>query len=100
MPISRAQVLGWILISSLLWGAGAEALPRKTLNYSNLPSDIQTELVKRFPQMEKDKVALDQLDDVIRFLQLKPQFSNIRILDDGDNTLIVWNFNELVESPQ
>ncbi|MGZ3774677.1 MAG: POTRA domain-containing protein [Pseudobdellovibrionaceae bacterium] len=57
---------------------------RKILKYSNLPQEIQTELQNKFPYIEKDKLSLEQLDDIIRYLQLKPQYQNIRVLDDGN----------------
>lgn len=71
--------------------AGALNLPswswaKKPLKYSNLPQEVQSELQKKFPFIEKEKLSLEQLDDIIRFLQLKPQYQNIRILDDGGNT--------------
>ncbi|MEK2645966.1 POTRA domain-containing protein [Bdellovibrio sp. BCCA] len=73
----------------LLTSALAAPLPgwaKKMLKYSNLPPEIQTELLKRFPQVEKEKLTLEQIDEVIRFLQLKPQFTSIRVMDDGNGS--------------
>ncbi|WP_374030059.1 outer membrane protein assembly factor BamA [Bdellovibrio bacteriovorus] len=56
---------------------------KKTLNYSNLPSDVQAELVKRFPQVQSEKIPLDQVDEILRFLQLKPDYKFLRVYDDG-----------------
>ncbi len=57
---------------------------KKNLNYANLPPDTQQDLLKRFPGVEKEKLSLDQVDEIIRFLQLKPQYQDIRVLDDGN----------------
>ncbi|WP_415061904.1 POTRA domain-containing protein [Bdellovibrio sp.] len=63
----------------------APAWAKKALKYSNLPIEMQTDLLKRFPQIEKDKLSLEQVDEVIRYLQLKPQYESIRVLDDGNS---------------
>lgn len=59
---------------------------KKPVKYSNLPREVQSELEKRFPYIEKEKLNLEQLDDIIRYLQLKPQYQNIRVLDDGGSS--------------
>lgn len=59
---------------------------KKNLNFSNLSPEAQTELIRRFPHAQSDKLTLDQVDDIIRYLQLKPQYESIRILDDGSAT--------------
>jgi len=76
----------WVffLLFSVL--AVSPAWARKALRYDNLPPETQTELVKRFPQIEKDKISLEQADEILRFLQLKPQFNNIRLMDDGNGS--------------
>ncbi|KHD87693.1 MAG: surface antigen [Bdellovibrio sp. ArHS] len=77
------------LLSLLLFvflTTGAQAQPKKMLRYETLPTEVQTDLVKRFPQIEKEPLSLDQLDDIIRYLQLKPEFENVRVLDDGNSS--------------
>lgn len=71
-------ILGSLNLPAFSWA-------KKPLKYSNLPQEIQSELEKRFPFISKEKLNLEQLDDIIRYLQLKPQYQNIRILDDGNS---------------
>lgn len=78
MPIVF-QLLCWFL---LLFPLAAQA--KKNLQYNNLPPEIQSELIQRFPQIQNERLSLDQVDEIIRFVQLKPQFENIRVLDDGN----------------
>lgn len=73
-------------------GLRAWSLPKKQLNYSALSEEVQQELIARFPYIKSDKLSLEQLDEIIRFLQLKPQFSNIKILDEGTNEPYVLKF--------
>lgn len=72
-----ALTLGW---SSVSWAL------RKPLNISNLPQELQEELHKRFPDLARERLTQDQLDDIIRHLQLKPQIKRIRVLDDGNSS--------------
>lgn len=74
-----------LLILIVTTGIAQSASAKKNLNFSNLPRQAQSELVKRFPQVEKDKLSREQLDEVIRYLQLRPQYESIRILDDGNS---------------
>lgn len=83
MQKHRALRYSFILLISLLLTQFAWA--KKQLSYENLPADIQLDLLKRFPSLEKEKISLDQVDEVIRYLQLKPQYQDVRVLDDGNN---------------
>lgn len=82
----RTRTLLPVILFSCTLAWSQFGFAKKTLKYSNLPTDVQTELVKRFPQVENDKLTLEQVDEVIRFLQLKPQFTSIRVLDDGNGS--------------
>lgn len=75
-----------LLLISLTWLPGALGANKKSLKISNLSPEIQAELIKRFPGVDKEKLNLEQVDDVIRYLQLKPQFENIRVFDDGNSS--------------
>ncbi|MGZ3769505.1 MAG: BamA/OMP85 family outer membrane protein [Bdellovibrio sp.] len=77
---------------SLILVTPCELWAKKTLNYSNLPAELQTELKKRFPSIEKEKLNLEQLDDIVRFLQLKSQYQNIRVLDESDKSSYKLDF--------
>jgi outer membrane protein insertion porin family len=62
------------------------AWAKKPLDLSNLNSEVQTEILKRFPIVQKEKLTLEQIDDLIRFLHAKFQFENVRVWDDGGST--------------
>lgn len=77
--------LGLLLCSQLSWGAEV----RRSLNISSLPPEIQTELTQRFPQIIGNKVTLDMVDEVIRFLQVRPDFDLVQVVSSGNNQLKV-----------
>ena len=70
----------------LLVFSGALAWAKKPLSLSNISTEIQSEILKRYPTVDKEKLTLEQVDDIIRFLHVKFQFENVRILDDGGNS--------------
>ncbi|WP_081110893.1 POTRA domain-containing protein [Bdellovibrio bacteriovorus] len=74
------------LLVLILLCTSSLAQAKKNLRYDTLPAEVQSDLVKRFPQIEKEALNLEQLDEVIRYLQLKPEFENVRILDDGNGS--------------
>lgn len=85
--VSRA-----LLILSLLCALGAEA--KRGLDMSALAPDVLADVVKRFPQVEKEKLTLEQIDDIIRFLQLKPQLDDIQVFDDGGTSPYRLHFSQ------
>lgn len=84
MRMSRTLTL--LLILSFGLGLPISVQAKKALTYSNLAPEAQADLVKRFPQVEKEKLSLEQVDEIIRYLQGKPQYENIQVFDDGKLT--------------
>ena len=72
MHLPRALLYLLVLYSTFVFAESSWA--KKNLNYSNLPTETQQDLQKRFPGVEKEKLSLDQIDEIIRFLQLRPQY--------------------------
>ena len=60
------------------------AFAKKVLNLSDIPPQVRAEIYKRYPQAEKEKITLDQVDDIIRLLQLKPEFDRLQVFDEGN----------------
>ncbi|MFS4457623.1 outer membrane protein assembly factor BamA [Bdellovibrio sp. HCB2-146] len=56
---------------------------KKALDLSNLSPEVKKELIQRFPNVEKEKLSLDQVDNVIRFLQQRPQYMRVFVLEDS-----------------
>lgn len=90
MGIMRTLVLLGLFAGLCLPGSAFAA--KKTLKLSSLPSETQSELIKRFPHVEKEKISLEEVDEIIRYLQLKPQFSMIRVYDDGNGSPLRLDF--------
>jgi outer membrane protein assembly complex protein YaeT len=61
----------------LLFIQSSPAFAKKGLDISSLPAEIQTDILRRYPQVTKDFVPLDLVDDILRYLQLKPQFDRL-----------------------
>lgn len=81
----------WAPAGLLLFALGIGCSPaalaaKKNLNYSTLPGALQEDLVKRFPEVQKERVSQDQLDEMLRYLQLKPELQHLRIFDDGNSS--------------
>lgn len=58
---------------------------RKALDLKGLPPEIRKEILTRFPMAETDKLTLAQVDDVIRLLQVRPQFTRVQVIDDNSS---------------
>jgi len=58
----------------------------KALNLHDVPPELQSELMKHFPQLEKGKVSLSELDEISRYLQLKNQYDYVQVFDEGPNS--------------
>lgn len=57
---------------------------KRSLDISNLSEDTQKDLRKRFPRIDSDQsLSLDQLDEILRYLQLKPFFTQIKLIENG-----------------
>lgn len=69
-----------LITSALVFSSSAYA--KKFLDYSTLPKDVQTDLIRRFPNIEKEKLTLEQVDEALRYLQIKQQFEKLTVLDD------------------
>lgn len=59
----------------------------RRLNISDLPQEAQKELVERFPQISGTKVSLETVDEVIRYLQLHPEYDLVQVVDLGGGQL-------------
>ncbi len=65
---------------------------KKSLNYSTLPTEIQEEISKRFPHIQNEKINPEQVDEVLRYLQIKPEFHRLRVLDEGNGSPYILDF--------
>src|SRR5689334_2243542 len=71
-----------LILASLLLLSSPFAWAKKVLSMSNVPEEVQTDLDKRFPGIGKERMTLEQVDDVIRYLQARPQYEMVRVYDD------------------
>lgn len=76
-------VLGFILATQWAWSAETG----RRLNISVLPPEVHQEVLSRFPQISGNKVSLETVDEVIRFLQLRPEFDLVQVVDLGSGQL-------------
>jgi outer membrane protein insertion porin family len=76
--------LGMSLLLQLGLGLQAEAAKR-TLDLSKLPKEMQKELLSNFPQVKSGSFNLENLDDVIRYLQRRPEFDSVKIYEISDD---------------
>lgn len=67
----------------------AAELSKRSLNISTLPPEVQKDLVRLFPQITNKQVTLENVDDIIRYLQLRPEFDLVQIEDSGGGQLKV-----------
>lgn len=58
---------------------------RKALDLKGLPPEIRKEVLGRFPNAESDKLSLPQVDEIIRLLQVRPQFTRVQVIDDPNS---------------
>ncbi len=78
---ARALCFSAALLISL---GTSSAWAKKNIDLSNIPESVRAEIYKRFPQAERDRIGLDQVDDIIRFIQLKPDFDHLQVFDNGN----------------
>ncbi|KYG63055.1 hypothetical protein AZI86_15150 [Bdellovibrio bacteriovorus] len=71
-----------ILIFASSFILSTPAFAKKVLSMANIPPEVQEDLEKRFPGIGKDRMTLDQVDNVIRYLQMRPQFEMVRVYDE------------------
>ncbi|MNK19543.1 Outer membrane protein assembly factor BamA precursor [compost metagenome] len=86
MILGSRQCLLSLTVLILSLSGVSPAWAKKNLDISNLSPEVQTELLKRFPYLEKERLTLEQVDEVIRFLQLRPQLDDIQVFDDGNGS--------------
>jgi outer membrane protein insertion porin family len=67
--------------------SAAETGSKRALNISGLNAEMQKDLIKHFPQLAGGKLSLETVDDVIRFLQNRPEFDLVQVVDAGNNQL-------------
>ncbi|QDK38329.1 outer membrane protein assembly factor [Bdellovibrio sp. NC01] len=84
---SRALRLSAALLISL---AVLPAWAKKPLDLSNFPPEVRTEVYKRFPFAERERLSLDQIDEVIRLLQLKPDYDRLQVFDEANSYKIKY----------
>lgn len=61
------------------------AFAKKTLDLSNFSAETRAEVFKRFPQARHEKLSLDIVDEIMRTLQLKPDFDQLQVFDEGSS---------------
>lgn len=59
----------------------------RRLNISTLPNEIQEDLIKHFPQIPAGKVTLETVDEIIRYLQARPEFDLVQVVEAGSGQL-------------
>ncbi|WP_413584652.1 POTRA domain-containing protein [Bdellovibrio sp. HCB274] len=74
----RAPLLTALATVLLMQASSALA---KGLDISSLPAEMQKELVQRYPAITKDYIPLSVIDDVLRFLQPKPLFDRVKVVE-------------------
>ncbi|MGE5084993.1 MAG: POTRA domain-containing protein, partial [Bacillota bacterium] len=82
-----------LLTSVVLAALSCPAWAKKALDLSTLPQDVRAGLIKHFPQADKDKISLSELDEIVRYLQLQPQFDRVQIIDPGNGTYKLQYFH-------
>jgi outer membrane protein assembly complex protein YaeT len=80
----RTFLFSFSFAAQLIWAAG---VVHRSLNISALSPAIQKELVLRFPQVTGNKITLETIDEIIRFLQLRPEFDLVQAWDLGNGNL-------------
>jgi len=69
-----------LLASTPAWSADVS---KHSLNISSLPPELQQELQRRFPQIATKQLTLENIDDIIRFLQARPEYDLIQVVEAG-----------------
>lgn len=70
------------VLPSLALAAGAH----RSMDLSKLPKEMQTDVEKHFPQLKSGNFSLEVVDDVIRYLQLRPEFDQVQVLELSEGT--------------
>ncbi|MBC7371303.1 MAG: outer membrane protein assembly factor, partial [Bdellovibrionaceae bacterium] len=65
----------------------SNAQAKRTLNIGVLPQEQQSDLLKRYPQILNGKLSLEVVDDIIRYLQARPEFDLVQVVDTGNDQL-------------
>lgn len=79
-PLLKPALILALSLSTPAWAI------KKSLNYSLLPQNLQEELEQRFPFAKNEKLAPSQVDEVLRYMQQKPQLQRLRVYDEGNGS--------------
>jgi outer membrane protein insertion porin family len=74
------------LIIVIAFAAPSLGWARKALDLKGLPPEIRKEVLNRFPNAESEKLSLSQVDEIIRLLQVRPQFTRVQVIDDNNSS--------------
>ncbi|WP_413557645.1 POTRA domain-containing protein [Bdellovibrio sp. HCB209] len=70
-----------VALALIMFIQTSPAWAKKGLDISDLPKNVQSDLLKRYPQITKDFVPLDLIDDILRYLQPNPQFDRLIVTE-------------------
>lgn len=79
-----------IPVALLISFSATSSWAKKTLDLSKFPANIRAEVYKRFPMAENERIGLDQVDDIIRQLQLRPDFDRLQVLETGSTYKVTY----------
>lgn len=57
---------------------------KKSIDLSTLSKEVRAEVYKRFPLAEHERIGLDQVDEIIRVLQLRPEFDQLQVFENNN----------------
>lgn len=63
------------------------ALAKENVSLQEFTPEMREEVIKRFPSLEKEGLSREQIDDLIRFVQIRFQFDQVRVIKDGPGPL-------------
>ena len=63
----------------------------KPLKWNNLPVDLKTESITKFPTLKSDNPSLEELDKLLRYLMSKESFENLQVTEDADYLTLKFN---------
>ena len=81
-----------LLLSALLSLPAASAFAKRSLDLSVLSPELREEVLKRFPGIEKDNLHLDKIDEVLRYLQLRPEFDRLQVFEEDGNYKLRYEY--------
>ncbi|HWU42045.1 MAG TPA: POTRA domain-containing protein, partial [Bdellovibrio sp.] len=87
--ILSSRTAGLFLALTLFLNVSS-AWAKKNIDLSNFTPEVRSEIYKRFPQAEKEKISLDVADDIIRNLQLRGDYDRLQVLDEGNQYKVVF----------